>query len=207
LKRSPAVLLPRTSVLVILLAGCTDPGNTLSARTNPAVIFTLPGNKARDGPTSLNSSSNIVAGTAATATFGQPMDLATIDSFPAGSLPTFTLADEQGNSVPGNRRYEYRKFGGDPYPVRGTVSPGLLLPSPLVVSIRDATSAAYEQHSLNFKHGTGLSKRVVLLHDLRREALDSQMRVPVSEESNWRSRFTPSQVIIEVHGQVRHGCD
>jgi hypothetical protein len=51
------------------------------------------------------------------------MNLATIDSFPAGSLLTFTLADEQRNNVPGHRRYEYRKYGRDPYTVRGLYLP------------------------------------------------------------------------------------
>jgi hypothetical protein len=101
LKQSQVVLLSRTSLLALLLAGCAGLSITLSAQTAPAVIFTTPSNNAINVPTSLNSSSNIVTGTAATATFSQPMNPATIDSFPAGSLRTFTLADEQGNNIPG----------------------------------------------------------------------------------------------------------
>jgi hypothetical protein len=101
LKQSQVVLLSRMSILALLLAGCAGLSITLSAQTPPAVIFTTPSNDAINVPTSLNSSSNIVTGTAATATFSQPMNPATIASFPAGSLRTFTLADEQGNNVPG----------------------------------------------------------------------------------------------------------
>jgi hypothetical protein len=51
--------------------------------------------------TSTNSSNNIVTGTVVTAAFTQPMDPATIDSSPAGTLLTFTLKETTGKDVPG----------------------------------------------------------------------------------------------------------
>ena len=62
---------------------------------------TSPSNNASNVPTSTNSSSNIVTGTAVTATFSQPMDSATINSSPAGQLLTFTLKETYGNDVSG----------------------------------------------------------------------------------------------------------
>jgi hypothetical protein len=117
---------PRTCLMALMLAafvggcgGAADGGPTTArslARTtvvanasvlpgasaiDPSVVFATPGNGSINVPTSTNSSSNIVTGTAVTATFSQPMDPATISSFPAGRVLTFTLKDPNGNIVPG----------------------------------------------------------------------------------------------------------
>ena len=88
--------------MALLLAGCAGGlSSSLIAQTAPMVIFTNPSNGATSVPTSINSSQNIVTGMAATATFSQPMNPSTINSFPAGQQLTFTLADASGNNVPG----------------------------------------------------------------------------------------------------------
>jgi hypothetical protein len=88
--------------MALLLAGCAAGFSTnLIAQTAPAVISTNPTNDATNTPTSINSHLNIVTGEAAAATFSQPMNPATLNSFPAGQLRTFTLADSSGNNVPG----------------------------------------------------------------------------------------------------------
>ncbi len=68
---------------------------------SPSVASVSPSNGAINVPTSNNSSNNIVTGTAVNASFSQPMDPATISSFPAGKLLTFTLKETTGNNVPG----------------------------------------------------------------------------------------------------------
>jgi hypothetical protein len=74
------------------------PGGTA---TDPTVTSASPGNLATNIQTSTNNSSNIVTGTAVTATFSQAMDPATINSSPAGTLLTFTLKETAGTNVPG----------------------------------------------------------------------------------------------------------
>lgn len=76
-----------------------DPGAPGS--NDPTVVSASPSNSSTNVPTSTNSSNNIVAGAATTATFSQPMDPATINSPQAGTLQTFTLQDPTGNNVPG----------------------------------------------------------------------------------------------------------
>jgi Ice-binding-like/Bacterial Ig-like domain len=110
---------PLTWVMAALLAGCggggtgesgiSDSGTSTrvladaraAATAAPTVVFTTPMNIATDVPTSTNSSNNIVTGTAASATFSQPMDAATLVSSQAGKLLTFTLKETAGNNVPG----------------------------------------------------------------------------------------------------------
>jgi hypothetical protein len=61
-----------------------------------------PSNSATNVATSNTSSTNVVTGTLVTASFTQAMDPATINSSPAGTLPTFTLKEtKSGNNVPG----------------------------------------------------------------------------------------------------------
>jgi hypothetical protein len=98
-----------------LLAGCgigrvfaavapgitVAPSTLVGAATEPTVISSSPSNWARNVPTSTNDSDNVVSGTAVTATFSQPMDLATVNSSSAGDSLTFTLRETTGNSVPG----------------------------------------------------------------------------------------------------------
>jgi hypothetical protein len=101
-KRFERLLKSRTGFMALLLAGCAGGlSSSLIAQTAPMVIFTNPSNGATSVPTSINSSQNIVTGMAATATFSQPMNPSTINSFPAGQQLTFTLADASGNNVPG----------------------------------------------------------------------------------------------------------
>ena len=52
-------------------------------------------------PTSINTSDNVVTGTAVTATFSQPMDPETVNSSSAGNSLTFTVTEANGNDVPG----------------------------------------------------------------------------------------------------------
>jgi hypothetical protein len=71
------------------------PGTLVGAATEPTVISSSPSNRATTVPTSTNTSNNVVTGTAATATFSQPMDPATVN------LLTFTVKETTGNDVPG----------------------------------------------------------------------------------------------------------
>ena len=77
------------------------PGTFVGAATEPTVISSSPSNRATAVPTSTNGSTNVVTGTVVTATFSQPMDLATISSSSAGDLLTFTVKETDGNDVPG----------------------------------------------------------------------------------------------------------
>ena len=107
-------LKPMALVIASLLAACGGGGSadsgtstTLLATSTvvvgavPAVLSTSPSNGATNVATSNNSSNNIVTGTALSATFSQPMDPATIASFPAGKLLTFTVKETAGNDVSG----------------------------------------------------------------------------------------------------------
>jgi len=102
-------------LLTVFVAGCGggDGGTTVagaSARklasitdvsSAPTVAQTNPSNGATNVATSTHSSNNMVTGTVVTATFSQPMDPATINSSPAGTLLTFMLKETTGNNVPG----------------------------------------------------------------------------------------------------------
>lgn len=104
--------------MTALLAGCAGGGignsstnKSMAARgvtvapggsaTDPTVVSSSPSSGATNAPTSTNGSNNIVTGTAVSATFSQPMNPATLNSSPAGTLLTFTLADNTGNNIPG----------------------------------------------------------------------------------------------------------
>ena len=77
-------------------------GSPGGSATDPAVNSSSPSNGATNVSTSTNSRSNVVTGTAVSATFSQQMDVATINSSPAGTLLTFTLKETtSGNNVPG----------------------------------------------------------------------------------------------------------
>jgi hypothetical protein len=84
-----------------------DPGVTLApgalagAATEPTVVSSSPSDRATAVPTSSNTSENVVTGAAATATFSQPMDPATINSSSAGDVLTFTVRETTGSNVPG----------------------------------------------------------------------------------------------------------
>ena len=65
------------------------------------VRSTNPSSGAVNTPTSTNGDNNVVTGTAVSATFSVPMNPATIDSSPAGSVLTFTLKGSSGDYVDG----------------------------------------------------------------------------------------------------------
>jgi adhesin HecA-like repeat protein len=77
-------------------------GTPGASATNPTVGSSNPSNNATNVPTSTNGTGNVVTGTLVTATFTQPMNPATINSAPAGTLLTFTLKTTvSGTNVPG----------------------------------------------------------------------------------------------------------
>jgi hypothetical protein len=73
------------------------PGTLVAAATEPTVVSSSPSNNATNVPTSINVSDNVVTGTAVTATFSQPMDPETVNSFSAGNSLTFTVTEANGN--------------------------------------------------------------------------------------------------------------
>ena len=77
------------------------PGTLVGAATEPTVISSSPGNRATNVPISTNTSDNVVTGAVVTATFSQPMDPETVGSSSAGILGTFTVAETNGNDIPG----------------------------------------------------------------------------------------------------------
>jgi Ice-binding-like/Bacterial Ig-like domain len=94
-----AALLAGSGIGRVFAAG--PRGGPVGAATAPMVISSSPSNWATNVPTSTNSSDNIVTGTVVTATFSQPMDPETVNSFSAGDLLTFTVTRANGNEVPG----------------------------------------------------------------------------------------------------------
>ena len=74
-------------------------GTPGAAATDPTVGSAFPSNGGTNVPTSTNSKSNVVTGTALAATFTQPMNPATINS--ATAPGTFTLMVTGGANVPG----------------------------------------------------------------------------------------------------------
>ncbi|MDO8250191.1 MAG: ice-binding family protein [Rhodoferax sp.] len=102
-------------LLAALVAGCggaTDSGPAAGAANKsmsasmsdaaaPTVASTSPSDNAINVPTSTHGGNNIVTGTVVSATFSQPMDPATLNSSPAGTLLTFTLKESSGNDVAG----------------------------------------------------------------------------------------------------------
>ncbi len=96
-----------------MLASCTSqdmlasPGEEsqygvkAGALTGVAAVSSSPSNNAIDVPTRTNASNNVVTGTVVTVTFSEPMNPATLNSSPAGTLLTFTLKETTGNDVPG----------------------------------------------------------------------------------------------------------
>ncbi len=77
-------------------------GTSGAAATNPTVGSSSPANGATNVPIGTNSTTNVVTGTALTANFSEAMNPATINSSPAGTLSTFTLAETAtGANVPG----------------------------------------------------------------------------------------------------------
>lgn len=89
-----------------LLAAITEvapraPGTVSASAAEPTVVSASPSDGSTNVATGTNSSINLVTGTVVSATFSQPMNPATLNSAPAGSLLTFTLRETSGNNVPG----------------------------------------------------------------------------------------------------------
>jgi hypothetical protein len=77
-------------------------GTAGAADSDPTVSSASPVNGATDITTSSSCNDNVVTGRKLTATFSQPMNPATINSSPAGTLRTFTLKEtDTGIDVPG----------------------------------------------------------------------------------------------------------
>lgn len=96
-KQNPQLWLTALS-LAAVLAGLAIP----SVAQGVAVLSTSPSNGATNTPTSTQGRSNIVTGTAVSATFSEPMDPATIVSALPGAQLTFTLKDSNGNTIQGS---------------------------------------------------------------------------------------------------------
>lgn len=91
-----------TLLLTTLVVGTSSSSAAvIKVGSSATVSSASPSNNATNVPTSTNSSKNVVTGTVVTATFSQPMDPATINSSPAGTLLTFTLKETTGYDVPG----------------------------------------------------------------------------------------------------------
>lgn len=102
-------------LLATLVAGCgggNEGGSTaestssasksaLASVAGPTVVSTSPSADAIYVPTSTHGGNNIVTGSVVKATFSEPMDPATLNSSPAGTLLTFTLKETSGNNVAG----------------------------------------------------------------------------------------------------------
>ena len=89
-------------LLTIFVVGTSNSSAAvITVGSSATVASASPSNNATNVPTSTNSSKNVVTGTVVTATFSEPMDPATINSSPAGTLLTFTLKEATGYDVPG----------------------------------------------------------------------------------------------------------
>jgi hypothetical protein len=103
-KRSAAITCGRFLALLatLLLPACGSGGSPGgNASGDLTVGSSSPSNNATNVPTSTNGKNNVVTGKEVTASFSQPMDPATINSSPAGTVLTFTLRETTGNNVPG----------------------------------------------------------------------------------------------------------
>lgn len=101
-KRSPAMAVRLFLALICgaLLPACGGGSSDDGPVTPAPVTSTNPSDDATNVPTSTNGSTG-VTGRQVTATFSQPMDPATLNSSPAGTLLTFTLRVTGGADVPG----------------------------------------------------------------------------------------------------------
>src|ERR1700719_2952908 len=97
----PAVFMVVLSISLLATGGMEKVSAAGGAAAEPTVIASSPRNWEANVPTSINSSINVVSGTAVTASFTQTMDGATLRSSGAGNLPTFTVKETAGNDVAG----------------------------------------------------------------------------------------------------------
>jgi hypothetical protein len=86
-----AASVPKAQAQVNVVA----PGTFAGAATEPTVISSSPTNRDTAVPTSANTRDNVVTGAAASATFSQPMDPATVNS------SSFTVRETTGSNVAG----------------------------------------------------------------------------------------------------------
>lgn len=123
-----------------LLAGTTVVAGT--SATDPTVSSSSPSNGATNVPTSTNSSNNIVTGTIVAATFSQPMDPATINSSPAGTLLTFTLKETSGNNVAGTVAMNTANTVATFTPTASALSPNTSYTATLTTAAKNAGGTA-----------------------------------------------------------------
>jgi len=143
-------------LLTVFVAGCGggDGGTTVagaSARklasttdvaSAPTVAQTNPSNGATNVATSTHSSNNMVTGTVVTATFSQPMDPATINSSPAGTLLTFMLKETTGNNVPGTVAMNATNTVATFTPTVSALTPNTSYTATVTTAAKDAGGAA-----------------------------------------------------------------
>lgn len=123
-----------------LLAGTTVVAGT--SATDPTVSSSSPSNGATNVPTGTNSSNNIVTGTIVAATFSQPMDPATINSSPAGTLLTFTLKETSGNNVAGTVAMNAANTVATFTPTASALSPNTSYTATLTTAAKNAGGTA-----------------------------------------------------------------
>jgi hypothetical protein len=159
-----------TLILAALVTGCgggadggsptADPGTsssptpTLMASTTvvqgavgtasaaPTVSSASPSNNATNVPTSTMNSNGVVSGTAVTASFSQPMNPATLNSFPAGKLLTFTLKASSGNNVAGTVAMNAASTVATFTPTTAALAPNTSYTATVTKAARSATGTA-----------------------------------------------------------------
>jgi hypothetical protein len=130
-----------------------SPGTLAAAATEPTVISASPSNWATNVPTSINSSDNLLTGTIVTATFSQPMDPKTINSFSAGNLLTFTLRESTGNSVPGTVVMNAANDVATFTPTASALSPGTSYTATVTTAAKNASGVAIT-HAITWRFTT-----------------------------------------------------
>jgi hypothetical protein len=115
------------------------PGTLVGAATEPTVISSSPTNRATAVPTSTNTSNNVVTGTAATATFSQPMDPATVN------LLTFSVKETTGNDVPGTVVMDEANIVATFTPTSSALNPNTSYTATVTTAAKNAGGVAMAQ--------------------------------------------------------------
>lgn len=157
-----------TILLVVAVAGCGASGEAASAvggagdggarialvsavttsdaaAAAPTVVHQSPTAGATNVPTGTNSSINVRSGTAVTATFSQPMDPATLQSFPAGNLPTLTLVVTGGDAVSGTVALNAEKTAATFTPTAFSLEPNTRYTATVTTAARNVGGIALTQ--------------------------------------------------------------
>jgi hypothetical protein len=142
-----AALLATAGIGMVFAAG------TPSAAAEPTVISSSPSNWATSVPTSINDSDNVLSGTTVTATFSQPMDPATLNSSSAGNLPTFTLRETAGSSVPGTVVMSEANTVATFTPTSSALSPNTSYTATVTTAAKNAAGVALA-HAITWKFTT-----------------------------------------------------